>query len=65
MTMSAIEITAIISVAALMIFFAMRKSNRNRKLNRHEHIREKQEELLEMLRNNNIADTSDTLDKKE
>ena len=65
MTMWAIEITAIISVAALMIFFAMRKSNFNRKLNRHGHIREKQEEFLERLRNNNIAETSDTLDKNE
>jgi len=60
---SAIQITAVIAVVALMVFIAMRKSNFNRKLSRREHIREKQEELLERLRNKNTAETDDAYPK--
>lgn len=42
-----------LAAAALYMFYAVNKSNRNRKNNRHEHIKAKQDELIEMLRRKN------------
>lgn len=49
MTISAIELILIIAVIALIIFMTMRKSMTNRNINKHERLKEKQEELLQML----------------
>ncbi|CAN5465454.1 hypothetical protein BH10BAC2_BH10BAC2_23390 [soil metagenome] len=42
---------ALIIIAALIIFLVMRKSTANRNQHKLDRIREKQEELIDMLRN--------------
>ena len=42
-----------LAAAALYLFYAVNKSNRNRKSNRHEHIKEMQQALIEKLRQKN------------
>jgi len=42
-----------LAAASLYLFYAVNQSNSNRKSNRQEHIKEKQDALIEMLRKKN------------
>ena len=50
MTFSVVDIIIIVAIAALIIFFSMRRSISNRNKNTHLRFKEKKEELIEMLK---------------
>jgi len=52
-----------LAAASLYLFYAVNQSNRKRKSNRQEHIKEKQDALIEMLRQKNDDDSLNKNDK--